>query len=273
MRVLRAPIIRPRQRFRPVGELDVGDPAAPFGTVPTRRAGPRVTESPSRTGGAPEPSPRQPRETIMRLAPPFYGDLMAKLFERFTLHVQLDHIAPPIWRRVEVEGTETLRKLHHILQAAFGWEDAHLHDFEVDGMTYAMLDVDDMRDFADPHPTGDERKVRLHKLLKPGSRLRYRYDFGDGWEHTILVEKMETIESAPWGAARIVDGARACPPEDVGGPPGYDALLSALHHDPQSAEAAQYRDWLGPGFDAERFDLRAANATLHRMAANGWGKR
>lgn len=198
---------------------------------------------------------------------------MAKSFQRFTLHVQIEHIEPPIWRRIEVEGTESLRKLHHILQAAFGWEDAHLHSFVVDDMTYSMPHDDEAADQADPHATADDRKVRLHKVLKPGARLCYRYDFGDGWEHTILVEKMETIESEPWGAAQVVAGARACPPEDVGGPPGYEALLSVLAQEPQSEEAAQYRHWVGPGFDAERFDLRAANATLHRMAANGWGKR
>lgn len=88
---------------------------------------------------------------------------MAKSFQRFTLHVQLQHIEPPIWRRIEVEGTESLRKLHHILLAAFGWEDTHLHDFLIDGMTYAMFEVDDVLDFADPGTSADDRKVRLQK--------------------------------------------------------------------------------------------------------------
>lgn len=198
---------------------------------------------------------------------------MAKSFQRFTLHVQLQHIDPPIWRRIEVEGTESLRKLHHILQAAFGWEDTHLHDFLIDGMAYAMFEVDDVLDFADPGTSADDRKVRLQKVLKPGSRFLYRYDFGDGWDHAIVVEKVETIESEPWGAAQVIDGARACPPEDVGGPHGYEAFLSALCNDPNSEEADHYRNWFGPGFDAELFDLRAANATLLRMASNRWGNR
>lgn len=90
---------------------------------------------------------------------------MAKSFQRFTLHVQLQHIDPPIWRRIEVEGTESLRKLHHILQAAFGWEDTHLHDFLIDGMAYAMFEVDDVLDFADPGTSADDQKVRLQKVL------------------------------------------------------------------------------------------------------------
>ena len=67
---------------------------------------------------------------------------MPKSFQRFTLNVELQNIDPPIWRRIEVEGTESRRKLHHILQAAFGWEDTHLHDFLIDGMTYAMFEVE-----------------------------------------------------------------------------------------------------------------------------------
>ncbi|MEK7914882.1 plasmid pRiA4b ORF-3 family protein [Burkholderia contaminans] len=198
---------------------------------------------------------------------------MPKSFQRFTLNVTLQHIDPPIWRRIEVEGTESLRKLHHILQAAFGWEDTHLHDFLIDGMTYAMFEVDDVADFADPDTTADDRKVRLQTVLKPGSRFVYRYDFGDGWNHNVVVEKMETVDSEPWGEAQVIDGARACPPEDVGGPRGYQAFLDTLSHDPDSEQAARYRNWIGPGFDAELFDLRAANAALLRMASNRWGNR
>ncbi|KOR17899.1 MULTISPECIES: plasmid pRiA4b ORF-3 family protein [Burkholderia cepacia complex] len=198
---------------------------------------------------------------------------MPKSFQRFTLNVELQNIDPPIWRRIEVEGTESLRKLHHILQAAFGWEDTHLHDFLIDGMTYAMFEVDDVVDFADPDTTADDRKIRLQSVVSSGSRFIYRYDFGDGWNHTVVVEKMETIESQPWGEAQVIDGARACPPEDVGGPSSYEAFLNTLSNDPDSEKAERYRNWIGPGFDAELFDLRAANAALLRMASNRWGNR
>ncbi|MCR4471622.1 MULTISPECIES: plasmid pRiA4b ORF-3 family protein [unclassified Burkholderia] len=198
---------------------------------------------------------------------------MPKSFPRFTLKVALQHIDPPIWRQIEVEGTESLRKLHHILQAAFGWEDTHLHDFLIDGMTYAMFEIDDVVDFADTGTTADDRKVRLQAVLKPGSRFVYRYDFGDGWNHSVVVEKMETIEGQPWGEAQVIGGARACPPEDVGGPSGYEAFLNTLSNDPDSEKAERYRNWIGSGFDAELFDLRAANAALLRMASNRWGNR
>lgn len=138
-------------------------------------------------------------------------------------------------------------------------------------MTYAMFEVDDVLDFADPNTTADDRKVRLQKVLKPGSQFLYRYDFGDGWDHVIIVEKMESVVGKPWGAAQVIEGARACPPEDVGAPPSYEAFLNTLRNGPNSEEAEHYRNWVGPGFDAELFDLRAANATLLRMASNRWG--
>ena len=79
-----------------------------------------------------------------------------------------------------------------------------------------------------------DRKVRLQKVLKIGSRFLYRYDFGVVWGHAIVVEKVETVGSERWGAAQVIDGARACPPEDAGGPPAYDAFLSTLSNDSNS---------------------------------------
>ncbi|AKK24803.1 plasmid pRiA4b ORF-3 family protein [Pandoraea oxalativorans] len=198
---------------------------------------------------------------------------MAKSFQRYTLHVQLLHIEPPIWRRITVEGPDTLRKLHHILQAAFGWEDAHLHDFLIDGKTYAQLDIDAGLELMDLAKTLDDRKTKLNKVLRPDSHIIYQYDFGDGWYHRIVVENMETIEDEAWGESRVLDGARACPPEDVGGPRGYEVFLSAVRDNPHSEAATHYRQWVGPGFDSERFDIRAANAALMRLATNRWGNR
>jgi Plasmid pRiA4b ORF-3-like protein len=119
---------------------------------------------------------------------------MAKSFQRYTLHVQLLYIQPPVWRRITVEGPDSLRKLHHILQAAFGWEDTHLHDFLIDGKTYAQFDIEAGLEFMDLTKTFDDRKTKLNKVLRPDSRIIYRYDFGDGWDHQIKVESIETIE-------------------------------------------------------------------------------
>ena len=82
----------------------------------------------------------------------------------------------------------------------------------------------------------------------------------------LLIERADEL-------AQVIDGARACPPEDVGGPPGYEVFLTALLDNPDSEEADHYRSWVGPGFDPELFDIRAANAALMRMTSNRWGNR
>jgi len=198
---------------------------------------------------------------------------MTKPYRLFTLHVQIRDIDPPIWRRVQVEGGDSLRKLHHILQAALGWHDAHLHEFEIDGKAYVMMDIEDMLEFMDPEKTFDDRKVKLEKVAHEGLRFVYKYDFGDCWDHDIVVEKIDIVKTEPYGCAHIVAGARACPPEDVGGPHGYQRFLETLREHPKSEEARDLRLWAGRDFDAELFDRRAANAALLRMASNGWGRK
>lgn len=196
---------------------------------------------------------------------------MAKSFRLYTLHAQIRDINPPIWRRIQIEGFDSLRRLHHTLQAAFGWTDSHLHEFEIDDKTYAMFELDDVLESMDPDNTFDDRKTKLEKAAYPGVRFVYKYDFGDCWEHDIVVEKVEIIEGEPRGCPHVIAGARACPPEDVGGPFGYQEFLDTLHEHPESEEVNDYRRWAGHDFDAELFDRRAANATLLRMAWNRWG--
>lgn len=196
---------------------------------------------------------------------------MTKSFTLYTLRAQIRDISPPIWRRIQVEGFISLRKLHHILQAAFGWSGSHLHEYEIEYNRYARFEDDDVLESMDPDATFDDRKTKLQKVLWPGLSFVYEYDFGDGWKHDIVVETMEFIESEPQGVAHIVAGERACPLEDVGGPWGYENLLSALRGHSRSEEAKELRVWAGEGFDPEMFDRRAANAVLLRMAWNRWG--
>ena len=119
----------------------------------------------------------------------------------------------------------------------------------------------------------DERKQAIAAtVLEVGGTFSYQYDFGDGWEHRIVVERIERIEE-PVGYARVLAGERACPPEDVGGPGGYDALVAAIKTAPGSKEANRYLEWVGVDYDPERFDRHAANAALLRMTWNGWGGR
>ena len=200
---------------------------------------------------------------------------MAKSCKTITLHVQIDDIKPPVWRRIVVDGDITLRLLHHVLQAAFGWTDSHLHEFVIDDSSYQMLDNENVLDFMDEMgdtPIFDDRKAKLQRLVRPGQQFTYLYDFGDSWRHIVTVEVIET-RAEPMYSATILDGERAGPPEDVGGPGGYEAFLDTILNRRESDEGLEYLEWVGGEFDPEAFDRRNANNTLARMAWNGWGKK
>lgn len=170
----------------------------------------------------------------------------------YQLKVTLLNTKPPIWRRLLVDGSSTLDQVHEVIQAAFGWWNAHLHDFEVGRTRYGIPDPD--WDFGPP--TRDERDARLDEIAVPGTSFRYTYDFGDHWEHDIKVEK--AIDPDP--KLRVPDcigGRRACPPEDCGGPWGYQNLLTILD-DPTHPEHADLFEWAEQmregGIDPEAFD-------------------
>lgn len=172
-----------------------------------------------------------------------------------TIKITLRDSRPPIWRRLQVPSDCTLRQLHGAIQAAFGWEDYHLWVFEVSGAQYGVADRElEIRSAA---------SKRLSQVAPDaGNRLRYTYDFGDGWEHDIVVEAVGEAEP---GAAypRCLAGRRACPPEDCGGIWGYENLLEILA-DPDHEEHDERLEWLGLGsaaeFDPAAFDLDQVNS-------------
>jgi hypothetical protein len=166
----------------------------------------------------------------------------------FRLKITLLDTKPPVWRRVLVDGSTTLDNLHEVIQAAFGWWNRHLHEFEVDRTRYSIPDVLD--DWGEP--TLDERRMRLDAVAGEGSSFRYTYDFGDGWEHRIVVENVLTSDTNT-ALPMCTDGRRACPPEDCGGTWGYRELLEILA-DPTDPEHDERREWLGRPFDPEAFD-------------------
>jgi hypothetical protein len=166
----------------------------------------------------------------------------------YQLEVALVDTDPPIWRRVLVDGSSTLDHVHEVIQAAFGWWDYHLHEFEVGRERYGIPDPDN--DWGEP--PRDERRTRLDAIAREGSSFRYRYDFGDGWEHRIVVEKV-FARSVDTTTPACIDGRRACPPEDCGGTGGYRELLEILA-DPTHPEHDERREWLGRPFDPEAFD-------------------
>jgi hypothetical protein len=137
---------------------------------------------------------------------------------------------PPVWRRVQVRAATTFATLHQIIQAAFGWTDTHLHSFEYDGEQIGVPDPEWDNDCVDEAETTLDRV-----LLGPKDRVRYTYDFGDNWEHDIVLEKV-TDPNAMDGRAVLLTGKGACPPEDCGGAWGYAELKDTGSVDPTSLD-------------------------------------
>jgi Plasmid pRiA4b ORF-3-like protein len=158
---------------------------------------------------------------------------------------------PPVWRQVLIPAAYPLSRVHLVIQAAMGWENCHLHAFQIGKTTYG------------PDPDGelgyaDETKARLADVARVGTRISYEYDFGDSWEHDLVVEARAVAEADQIYPACIA-GQGACPPEDSGGAYGFESLKELLAG-PPSAERDEMREWAGDDYDPARFDLAAANA-------------
>src|SRR5579862_6580908 len=184
----------------------------------------------------------------------------------YQLKVSLLGSRPPIWRRLLVPSDLTLGDLHTILQTAMGWLDSHLHEFRIGGQTYGRPDREDS--FVDRPQPSDERKVRLDGAIRMvGADLIYAYDFGDDWEHEVVLEKiLPPVSGRRYPAC--LGGERHCPPEDCGGVPGYEELLRVIRdrHHPDHADT---RRWLGGDFDPEQFSVDEVNRSLARFMSRG----
>ena len=185
----------------------------------------------------------------------------AKTDRLFQFKITLLDIEPAIWRRVQVPDC-TLVEFHESIQAAFGWENYHLHQFEIGGVRYT-----------EPAPDGDdfdtdsedETSVLLSTLLPESSRTArwvYEYDFGDGWRHEVLFEGFPP--AVPKAKPPIcLEGERACPPEDCDGPPGYENYLAAIA-DSENEQHEEMLEWRG-AFDPEAFDAKKATKQMRKV--------
>jgi len=178
----------------------------------------------------------------------------------YQIKVTLNDIHPPIWRRIQVPGNYSLFKFHNVLQSVMGWDNYHLHHFMIDNEFYGDPADDEFGDLG----TRNEKNFTLNKTI-PGSGFKfiYEYDFGDSWEHSLLVEKILPAEKGVHYPI-CIKGKRACPPEDVGGAWGYESFLEALR-DPKNPEHDEYLEWIGGEFDPEAFDLEEINQALQHL--------
>ena len=181
----------------------------------------------------------------------------------YQLKITLKGCHPTTWRRVLVRADSTLKQLHWIIQFSMGWLNSHLHSFNIHAIEYGErisewgFDDDQLR---------DEETVKLNKIIsKKGFKFSYLYDFGDSWEHEILVEDL--LEANPEIDYPIcIEGKHHCPPEDCGGVWGFQDFLNAIQ-DPNHPEHEEMLEWVGGVFDPEDAELDEANYLLKNIPA------
>jgi Plasmid pRiA4b ORF-3-like protein len=172
---------------------------------------------------------------------------------------------PPIWRRIQVKDC-TLDRLHEHIQTAMGWTNSHLHHFRIGEQLYGdpFLMQENFEDMEYKAST----RTKLSDVLPPSGKrfaLGYEYDFGDSWEHEVLFEGVVRAERGHYPLC--LEGARACPPEDVGGVWGYADFVAAIQ-DPENEEHEGLLEWAGGEFDPEAFDAEVATKRMQRGLPN-----
>lgn len=180
--------------------------------------------------------------------------------QAWQLYVELEWVRPKVWRRLLVPVTITLPLLHVALVEGMGWGGGHLHEFVfADGRYSAASFGDEMLE-----DVLDESNVTLQQALGTRKTFTYVYDFGDDWCHKVKVEKIVPLQ-APLPLAACLEGENACPPDDVGGPPGYEEFLQALA-DPAHPEHENMTEWIDGDFDPVEFSIAEVNARLKYAA-------
>jgi hypothetical protein len=222
----------------------------------SQRTQPRAGASATRAAAPPDGWDAPPPEPALRPG----RDTPTTL----TVRVELAGSEPAVWRRLDLANVLTLDVLHRVLQGAMGWESAHLHGFQVpatDGQRWASI-VD--ASFDDPGSVR-ETDVRLDQVLAgPDDVLVYEYDFGDSWTHVLQIEsERERAHDDP--IASVLDGARACPPEDIGGVYAFNEIVAALTAQAEvDGEIGDLLEGL-EDYDPEAFDVSRTDSWVRRL--------
>lgn len=179
------------------------------------------------------------------------------------LKVVLDDVEPKVTRQLLVPLTMRLSRLHSVLQIVVGWTDSHLWEFRFRDVGYGPPDPDYRDGPLDARFTSLGRAV-----ADSGARsFKYLYDFGDGWSHSIRIEKTEPV-TIGLDYPFLLHASGRCPPEDVGGPPGYEEFLAAIAN-PQHPEHQQMREWFGDSFDPQSVNTAAIDERLAKLSPRG----
>mgnify|MGYP000935233432 CR=1 FL=1 len=179
------------------------------------------------------------------------------------LKITLKGIRPPVWRRILVKDDITFYKLNNIIQCVMGWSGYHLYEFRLGNLIIGEKD-EDYYNFYGDYEFKSARRLKLSSInFKPKDKFFYIYDFGDNWEHSITVEKvLEPQEGMKYPIC--IAGKRNCPPEDVGGPWGYQNFLEAIKN-PNHPEHESMLEWIGGFFDPEEFNMDTINHELRKL--------
>jgi hypothetical protein len=187
--------------------------------------------------------------------------------EAYQLKLMLEGSKPPIWRRLVVPAAISLDALHAVIQIVMEWDNDHLHQFRVGTRKDGDLTTFSVPGMIEDAVNLDEAKARLDALLvRPKDKLRYLYDFGDSWLHSLVLETILVLPSEEAAVPRCVTGERASPLEDSGGLWGWERVCTALA-DPSDPDADDLLEGLDPDFDPEAFDVEAINSALKKRFA------
>ncbi len=187
---------------------------------------------------------------------------MKKAF--YLIKIEMVEVLPTVWRKFVIPSDISLDRLHDVIQVVMGWTDSHLHEFNFGNQRYVETPDEEF----DDEMTDIEGSVRLNRhFKKKGDSCIYVYDFGDSWMHKLTLEnanyKLDEHESEIW----CLDGKGACPPEDVGGPPGYEEFCEIIKNPRRSnhKEMVAWSSHIQPQFkkfDPEHFDQYSVNDLL-----------
>ncbi|MFZ2385490.1 MAG: plasmid pRiA4b ORF-3 family protein [Candidatus Omnitrophota bacterium] len=175
----------------------------------------------------------------------------------YQFKISLNYVSPSVWRLFQVKSDITLHRLATTILLVMGWDGGHLHQFRIGDTEYGIPH----EDYEEDNQPEDERRVRLSDIPQDVlGDFTFEYDFGDGWEHMVVLERVLVPEKGVKYPV-CIDGARSCPPEDCGGPRGYEDFLKAIRNR-RHPEHKHMLEWIGGEFDPEEFDLEGINDDL-----------